>query len=79
MKQLHNFKITFCIGLGDSSQYERLKGILLSQKAILNRESVVMFCSSIMLEETGYDSWRKIENEKKKSETKTNKKSGLAE
>ena len=24
-----------------------------------------MFCSSIMLEETGYDSWRKIENEKK--------------
>ena len=37
-----------------------------------------MFCSSIMLEETGYDSWRKIENEKKKSKTKTNKKSGLA-
>ena len=37
-----------------------------------------MFCSSIMLEETGYDSWRKIENEKKNSKTKTNKKSGLA-
>ena len=38
-----------------------------------------MFCSSIMLEETGYDSWRKIENDKKKkSKTKTNKKSGLA-
>ena len=32
-----------------------------------------MFCSSIMLEETGYDSWRKSENEKKKSKTKTNK------
>ena len=24
-----------------------------------------MFCSSIMLEETGFDSWRKSENEKK--------------
>ena len=32
-----------------------------------------MFCSSIMLEETGYDSWRKSENEKKKLKTKTNK------
>ena len=27
-----------------------------------------MFCSSIMLEETGYDNWRKIENEKKKNQ-----------
>ena len=29
-----------------------------------------MFCSSIMLEETGYDSWRKIENEKKNQKQK---------
>ena len=33
-----------------------------------------MFCSSIMLEETGYDSWRKIENEKKKIKNKNNQK-----
>ena len=32
-----------------------------------------MFCSSIMLEETGYDSWRKIENEKKKKIKNKNK------
>ena len=33
-----------------------------------------MFCSSIMLEETGYDSWRKIENEKKKIKNKNKQK-----
>ena len=33
-----------------------------------------MFCSSIMLEETGYDSWRKIENEKNKNKNKTKQK-----
>ena len=32
-----------------------------------------MFCSSIMLEETGYDSWRKIENEKKNQKQKQTK------
>lgn len=33
-----------------------------------------MFCSSIMLEETGYDSRRKIENEKNKNKNKTKQK-----
>lgn len=33
-----------------------------------------MFCSSVMLEETGYDSWRKIENEKKKIKNKNKQK-----
>ena len=31
-----------------------------------------------MLEETGYDSWRKSENEKKKIKNKNKQKSGLA-
>ena len=32
-----------------------------------------MFCSSIMLEATGFDSWRKSENEKKNQKQKQTK------